>query len=122
MRWCIAGERMTGGQWNGHYRLRKDRKSSHQQIARLLKEARRGLVLDVGAAQGILGRLMGDLQFAICDLQLGEKLKIEIDAIEPNAEWAEAARPFYRRGMSDRKEDGVVGVGGLGFLGCVGVM
>src|SRR5947207_4772938 len=83
---------MTGGQESTHYRLRKDRKSSHQQIARLLKERRPEQILDVGAAQGILGRLL-------------EESKIEIDAIEPNREWAEAAKPFYRRVINSTVEE-----------------
>src|SRR5688572_18841158 len=84
---------MTGPQEKSvHYRLRRDRKSSHQQIARLIRERRPGEVLDVGAAQGILGRMLGeDLKSQISDFE------IQIDAIEPNAQWAEAARPFYRR-------------------------
>src|SRR5215212_8731599 len=123
MRWCIAGERMTGGQSNAHYRLRKDRKSSHQQIARLLREKRPGLVLDVGAAQGILGRLMGeDLQFASCDLRLGEKSKIEIDAIEPNSQWAEEARPLYRRVMNSTVEQADLGEGVYDCVVCADVL
>ncbi len=41
-------------------------------------------VLDVGAAQGILGRTLA-----------GSGLTL--DAVEPNPAWAELARPFYRR-------------------------
>ena len=66
-----------------HYRLRRDPKSSHQQIARLLKERGPGQVLDVGAAQGILGQLLSDSG-------------LTIDAIEPNTTWAQAAKPYYR--------------------------
>jgi 2-polyprenyl-3-methyl-5-hydroxy-6-metoxy-1,4-benzoquinol methylase len=75
-----------------HYRLRRDPKSSHQQIARLLREIRPNQVLDVGAAQGILGQLLAE-ESKIEDLGS----KIEIDAIEPNGEWADAARPYYRQ-------------------------
>ena len=74
-----------------HYRLRRDPKSSHQQIARLLKELRPQQVLDVGAAQGILGQLLADSG-------------ITIDAIEPNTDWAEAAKPYYRRVMNSTVE------------------
>src|SRR5438045_9084056 len=81
MRWSIVGERKMAGE---HYRLRRDPKSSHQQIARLLKELRPKQVLDVGAAQGILGQLLVDSVMTI-------------DAIEPTAAWAEAAKPLYRR-------------------------
>ena len=66
-----------------HYRLRRDPKSSHQQIARLLNELKPASILDVGAAQGILGQLLTES-------------KLTIDAIEPNPAWAEAAKPFYR--------------------------
>ncbi|HEX2973377.1 MAG TPA: methyltransferase domain-containing protein [Tepidisphaeraceae bacterium] len=66
-----------------HYRLHKDPQSSHQQIARLLKDLRPGLTLDVGAAQGFLGRLLRDSN-------------LTIDAIEPQTQWAEHAKPFYR--------------------------
>ncbi len=40
-------------------------------------------MLDVGAAQGFLGQLL-------------QGTAIEIDGIEPQSEWAEKARPFYR--------------------------
>ena len=74
-----------------HYRLRRDPKSSHQQIARLLKELRPAAILDVGAAQGILGQLLADSGTTI-------------DAIEPNSDWAEAAKPYYRRVMNSTVE------------------
>jgi len=48
-------------------------------------------VLDVGAAQGILGQLLADSG-------------ITIDAIEPNTDWAEAAKPYYRRVMNSTVE------------------
>jgi len=65
-----------------HYRLRRDPKSSHRQNARLLKELRPATILDVGAAQGILGQLLADSGMTI-------------DAIEPNHNWADAAKPYY---------------------------
>jgi hypothetical protein len=40
------------------YALHSDRQSSHQQIARLVRRIGRAPVLDVGAAQGLLGRLL----------------------------------------------------------------
>jgi 2-polyprenyl-3-methyl-5-hydroxy-6-metoxy-1,4-benzoquinol methylase len=67
-----------------HYRLHRDPRSSHQQIARLVRRRRRDPVLDVGAAQGILGQLL-------------EHSGLTVDAVEPDPEWAELARPFYRR-------------------------
>src|SRR5881394_1619050 len=115
MRWSIAGERMTGGQSNAHYRLRKDRKSSHQQIARLLKETRPGQTLDVGAAQGILGRLLAE-----DGRPQGSPL--QIDAIEPNPEWAEAARPFYRRVMNSTVEEADLGEGIYDCVVCADVL
>jgi 2-polyprenyl-3-methyl-5-hydroxy-6-metoxy-1,4-benzoquinol methylase len=69
-----------------HYRLHRDPRSSHQQILRLVRRLGRGPILDVGAAQGILGQLLHEA---------GEKFAI--DAVEPNPVWAEHARPFYRR-------------------------
>ena len=88
MRWSTVGERKMACE---HYRLRRDPKSSHQQIARLLKELRPQQVLDVGAAQGILGQLLADSG-------------ITIDAIEPNPDWAEAAKPYYRRVVNSTVE------------------
>jgi 2-polyprenyl-3-methyl-5-hydroxy-6-metoxy-1,4-benzoquinol methylase len=67
-----------------HYRLHKDPKSSHQQIAQLLKELKPAATLDVGAAQGFLGQMLQGTGLAI-------------DAVEPHKEWAEHARPFYRQ-------------------------
>jgi 2-polyprenyl-3-methyl-5-hydroxy-6-metoxy-1,4-benzoquinol methylase len=66
-----------------HYRLHEDPRSSHQQIARLLREFKPAFTLDVGAAQGFLG-------------QLTREAGLVIDAIEPRREWAEFARPHYR--------------------------
>jgi len=66
-----------------HYRLHNDPKSSHQQIARLLENLRPQPILDVGAAQGFLGRLLLDSNLVL-------------DAVEPNPLYAEHARRFYR--------------------------
>lgn len=66
-----------------HYRAHHGPSSSHQQIARLVREMNVGPVLDVGSAQGTLGQLLA-----------GSGL--EIDAVEPNPAWAETARPHYR--------------------------
>ena len=46
----------------------------------------------MGAAQGILGQLLADSGTTI-------------DAIEPNSDWAEAAKPYYRRVMNSTVED-----------------
>ncbi|MFN8513268.1 MAG: class I SAM-dependent methyltransferase [Chloroflexia bacterium] len=69
-----------------HYRLHRDPRSSHQQILRLVRRLGRGPILDVGAAQGILGQLLHEAG-----------VQVEIDAVEPNPVWAEHAQPFYRR-------------------------
>lgn len=53
----------------------------------------------MGAAQGILGRLLVE------ESRIEDRgSKIDIDAIEPNSEWAEAAKPFYRRVMNSTVE------------------
>lgn len=66
-----------------HYRLHRDPRSSHQQIIGHVLRLRKTPILDVGAAQGILGRL-------------AEGSGLVIDGVEPHAEWAEHARPHYR--------------------------
>lgn len=66
-----------------HYRLHHDPKSSHQQISSFVRRAGRAPILDVGAAQGFLGQLL-------------QGSALEIDAVEPDAECADCARPFYR--------------------------
>ncbi len=75
-----------------HYRLHRDPKSSHQQLARLVRRLGASPVLDVGAAQGVLGQLV-----AGCGLT--------IDAVEPNPAWAERARPHYRAVYASAIED-----------------
>jgi 2-polyprenyl-3-methyl-5-hydroxy-6-metoxy-1,4-benzoquinol methylase len=92
-----------------HYRLRRDPKSSHQQIARLLKELRPAATLDVGAAQGILGQLLADSG-------------LMIDAIEPNNEWAEAAKPYYRRVMNSTVEAAELGENTYDCIVCADVL
>ena len=67
-----------------HYLLHRDPRSSHQQIIGHVLRLRKEPVLDVGAAQGILGRL-------------AEGSGLTIDAVEPNPQWAEHARPHYRQ-------------------------
>ncbi len=66
-----------------HYRLHRDPRSSHQQIARLTRRLGASPVLDVGAAQGILAQLVA-----------GSGLIL--DAVEPNPAWAARAQPLYR--------------------------
>ena len=75
-----------------HYHLHRDPRSSHQQIIAHVLRLRRQPVLDVGAAQGILGRLL-------------EGSGLAIDAVEPHPQWAQDARPFYRRVFNDTIEN-----------------
>lgn len=75
-----------------HYRLHQDPLSSHQQIAALVKQLNRGPILDVGSAQGMLGQLL-------------QGTNLEVDAVEPNAEWADSARPYYRQMFQATIED-----------------
>ncbi|HEX6289836.1 MAG TPA: class I SAM-dependent methyltransferase [Herpetosiphonaceae bacterium] len=75
-----------------HYRLHRDPKSSHQQIATLVRRLGCSPILDVGAAQGFLGQLLRDSS-------------LMIDAVEPNPQWAEHAQPFYRRVFASSIED-----------------
>ena len=73
------------------YALHSHPQSSHQQIARLVRRLGRAPVLDVGAAQGLLGQLLqGD--------------RLAIDAVEPHPTWAEHARPYYRTVYNDAIE------------------
>lgn len=66
-----------------HYRSHRDPRSSHQQISRLVRELGQSPILDVGAAQGMLGKSL-------------EGTGLVLDAVEANAEWAQLAKPFYR--------------------------
>ncbi len=75
-----------------HYRLHRDPKSSHQQITALVRRLGRSPILDVGAAQGFLGQLL-------------QGSHLDIDAVEPNAYWAEQARPVYRQVYAASIED-----------------
>jgi 2-polyprenyl-3-methyl-5-hydroxy-6-metoxy-1,4-benzoquinol methylase len=75
-----------------HYRLHPDPRSSLQQIAKLVQTLRLSPILDVGAAQGMLG-----------DLMQGNGLVL--DAVEANPEWANLARPFYRHTWASIVED-----------------
>ena len=75
-----------------HYHLHRDPRSSHQQIIGHVLRLRRQPVLDVGAAQGILGQLL-------------QGSGLEIDAVEMHPQWAEDARPFYRRVFNSAIED-----------------
>jgi 2-polyprenyl-3-methyl-5-hydroxy-6-metoxy-1,4-benzoquinol methylase len=67
-----------------HYRAHYGPRSSHQQIAKIVLQTQAAPALDVGAAQGIIGELLQDSG-------------MEIDGVEPNAAWAEAAKPYYHQ-------------------------
>jgi SAM-dependent methyltransferase len=75
-----------------HYRLHRDPRSSHQQIARIVRGLQATPVLDVGAAQGIFGQLVGDDGLVL-------------DAVEPHPGWAARARPYYRAVYASTIED-----------------
>jgi 2-polyprenyl-3-methyl-5-hydroxy-6-metoxy-1,4-benzoquinol methylase len=75
-----------------HYRLHRDPRSSHQQIAALVQSLKLSPILDVGAAQGMLG-------------QTFQGSDLTIDAVEANPQWADAARPFYRNTWASIVED-----------------
>lgn len=92
-----------------HYRLHRDPRSSHQQIARLVRRLRAGPVLDVGAAQGVLGQLVG-----------GDGLAL--DAVEPNPLWAERARAHYRRVFASTIEDAPLEPGSYRVVVCGDVL
>ena len=75
-----------------HYRLHRDPRSSHQQISGLVQSLKLSPILDVGAAQGMLGHLI-------------QGSGLTIDAVEANPEWANEARPFYRSTWASIVED-----------------
>ena len=75
-----------------HYRLHRDPRSSHQQIATLVQTLRLSPILDVGAAQGMLGHMI-------------QGSGLTIDAVEANPEWADQARPYYRKTWASIVED-----------------
>jgi 2-polyprenyl-3-methyl-5-hydroxy-6-metoxy-1,4-benzoquinol methylase len=75
-----------------HYRLHRDPRSSHQQIANLVRSLNLSPILDVGAAQGMLGEAM-------------QGTGLVLDAVEANPQWAEQARPFYRNTWASIVED-----------------
>ena len=92
-----------------HYRLHRDPKSSHQRIARLVRRLGRSPVLDVGAAQGVLGQLVGGAG-------------LTLDAVEPNPDWAARARPFYRQVYASTIEDAPLEPGSYRTIVCGDVL
>ena len=75
-----------------HYRLHRDPRSSHQQIAGLVQSLKLSPILDVGAAQGMLGHLI-------------QGSGLVIDAVEANPQWAQEARPYYRNTWASIVQD-----------------
>lgn len=75
-----------------HYRSHHDPKSSHQQILRHVRRLKKTPILDVGAAQGMLGQAL-------------QHSGLILDAIEINKDWANLARPFYRQVFNSFVED-----------------
>lgn len=75
-----------------HYRLHRDPRSSHQQIAGLVQSLELSPILDVGAAQGMLGHLI-------------QGTGLTIDAVEANPQWADEARPYYRNTWASIVQD-----------------
>ena len=55
-----------------HYRMHRDPKSSHQQISKLVRELRLSPILDVGAAQGMLGHSIQDTGLTIDGVEVTE--------------------------------------------------
>jgi 2-polyprenyl-3-methyl-5-hydroxy-6-metoxy-1,4-benzoquinol methylase len=92
-----------------HYRLHRDPRSSHQQIIGHVLRLRKQPILDVGAAQGILGRL-------------AEGSGLVLDAIEPHPEWADHARPHYRQVFNTTIEDAPLADGAYGMVLCGDVL
>lgn len=81
----MEGARSANEREGWPYLDKNDPWSSHSRIkAWLLEQPRESRVLDIGAATGILGRQLEGEGFVI-------------DALEPNAAWAELASPYYRR-------------------------
>lgn len=67
-----------------------------------------GPVLDVGAAQGMLGQALGH--------------EFVLDAVEPNPRWAEHARAFYRDVFAARVEDAPLEPGAYAMVVCADVL
>jgi 2-polyprenyl-3-methyl-5-hydroxy-6-metoxy-1,4-benzoquinol methylase len=92
-----------------HYTLHSDQQSSHQQIAQLVRRVGRAPVLDVGAAQGILGQVL-------------QHEHIQIDAVEPHPIWAEHARAFYHTVYASSIEDAGLPAGQYPVIVCADVL
>src|SRR2546423_15254017 len=76
------------------YQLHEGQDSSHQILINLVHRYGQAPVLDVGAADGYLGRLLGSDG-------------LSIDAVEADPASAAAAGPYYRRGGEGPPGEGV---------------
>lgn len=94
-----------------HYRLHRDPRSSHQQILRTVRRLGRGPILDVGAAQGMLGQQLREA---------GEQ--VTIDGVELNPDWAALARPFYRQIFACGIEEANLAPGTYRVIVCADVL
>ena len=74
-----------------------------------MRELRLSPILDVGAAQGMLGHLIAGTG-------------LTIDAIEANADWAEMARPHYRNVWASYVEDAPLEPGAYKLVVCGDVL
>jgi 2-polyprenyl-3-methyl-5-hydroxy-6-metoxy-1,4-benzoquinol methylase len=92
-----------------HYRLHPDPRSSHQQILRLLRRRAPRTVLDVGAAEGLLGRELAGSGMTL-------------DAVEPNPQWAAAARAAYRQVYAGTVEQAGLAPGAYDAIVCADVL
>lgn len=112
LRASILPQPMPGAadaQADWHYVQHNDPQSSHQQVLRLVRQyAAHGPVLDVGAAQGMLGRELGS--------------ELLIDAVEPHPRWAEHARAFYRDVFATSIEAAPLPKGAYNIVVCADVL
>lgn len=99
----------TDSSQDWHYVPHSDPQSSHQQVLRLVRRTLgRGPILDVGAAQGMLGQALGTVA--------------PIDAVEPHPHWAEHARAYYRRVFATAIEDAPLPKGEYATVVCADVL
>lgn len=97
----------SNSEW--HYVKHNHSQSSHQQVLQLVRRfGGHGPVLDVGAAQGMLGQELGST--------------LELDAVEPHPHWAEHARGFYRTVFATGIEDAPLPEGEYSAVVCADVL
>ena len=91
------------------YELHHDPRSSHQRIARHVRELAAEPILDVGASNGQLGQLLADTG-------------LTIDGIEPDAGAAANAAPFYRSVQRSTVEEASLPDGAYRVVVCADVL